>query len=117
MDAEATTNKVSTLCTACSILPLDEGRIQGAHETKGSEYSVLAYPLPRENRQYWLDYEHVDDLAGLPKLKISAEAGCEFCRALRNATLRLVPSKSGKVVYTLRLTVQNSYFTALIFCC
>lgn len=103
MDTETTTNTASILCTARSVLPFDDGRFEGAYEArKGSGHSTLAYNDPGEFQQYELDYEYVDDLPELQKLRISGMAGCAFCRALRTATLRLIPAARGKVVYTLR---------------
>jgi hypothetical protein len=58
-----------------------------------------------EEEELRLDYEHHDLFPGLPSLTASADAGCSFCDALREATmsLTLLPTCLHQVPSSLRL--------------
>jgi hypothetical protein len=48
-----------------------------------------------------LDHVHYDTLPDLSRLKASADVGCAFCAALRNAALGLALSKPGRATFEL----------------
>lgn len=115
----------STLCEKCSVLSFDDKALGGyvKKDKSGREYlSFDKVPDGRNNlRPNWrrfqkdrdvdsykwsewnlnLKYEHTDHLPDLPLLKASAESGCMFCAALRDATLALNSGNTGTIDYRL----------------
>jgi hypothetical protein len=115
---------VSRLCQRCSCLSLDdtadgfelrEVDEDGDEDVGGPPFFWRSNPVldfyktepkdeERDNfyREIRLDYQHSDQLPDLNGLRASAEAGCAFCRALRDAVLTLSPDTPGKVTLNLR---------------
>ena len=85
------------LCHACSVLRFDDGAFGGFEED-----GVLRFPNDDGNLHFDLEYNQCDSLPHLPVLKNSAETGCSFCGALRDATLTLGLEDDIKIGFTFR---------------
>jgi hypothetical protein len=90
----------SPLCEKCSVIRFNDKALGGYETTNGTGESVLAFGIDYPETLK-LDYMHHDTLPDLPCLEASAEAGCAFCSALRNATLGLALSKPGRAMFEL----------------
>ncbi|KAF2650788.1 HET-domain-containing protein [Lophiostoma macrostomum CBS 122681] len=73
------------LCEACSVIRFDDGQFGGC----AGEDGHLHFPDDEEGKEFNLGTTHKDSLPLLPSMKASAEAGCSFCGALRDAVLTL----------------------------
>jgi hypothetical protein len=99
----------SKFCQRCSVLSLDDTAYDGFesqndngewllnfHGTANANDSSISY------KELRLDYRLSDQLPDLHCLRASAETGCAFCEALRDATLMLGLNTSGHVTFDLR---------------
>ena len=75
----------SILCERCSVLAFDDQIFRDFTEEDDIS-SLPVFPYDGSLLNLELDYEHTDLFPELPGLKASAEAGCAFCAALREAT-------------------------------
>jgi hypothetical protein len=92
----------SQLCDLCSVLRLDDEQHGGYALSNSSGHPVLAFGDNEEDMTFELNYRQTDSLPHLPKLKVSGDAGCAFCHALRDATLTLALEEWDKVRFELR---------------
>jgi hypothetical protein len=99
----------SVLCDKCSVIRFNDMNLGGYKSTSNSGEPFLAFGKDKgkvrvgsELRdQLELEYMHHDRLPDLPFLKASAESGCAFCAALRNAALGLALSNPGCATFEL----------------
>jgi hypothetical protein len=108
----------STLCNDCRVLQFDDSEDGGFVQQNSSGEYVLEFDKKNDygyisdrwgHKQLRLKYAVTDLLPHLPYLKISAERGCTFCGALRNAMLSCLLNRSGKVTFELRYVWSWTY--------
>jgi hypothetical protein len=100
----------SRLCQRCSVLSFDDMAHDGFGIQNDDGKWLLGFRqvLRREDepikfyKEIQLEFELSDQLPDLPSLRASAEAGCEFCGALRDAILTLRLDFLSKVTFDLR---------------
>jgi hypothetical protein len=94
----------SKLCQRCSVLSLDDMAYDAFELQDDDGEWLLGFPKIRNRmyRELRLDYQLSDQLPNLHTLRASAEGGCAFCEALRDATLMLSLNTSGHVTFDLR---------------
>jgi hypothetical protein len=108
----------SKLCHRCSFLSLydttdgfwceeDDEHYHGPPRLLGPRVHFCSMlPEDEEQDEFYeeipVDYQHSDELPDLDGLRASAEAGCAFCEALRDAVLTLSLDTPGKVTFDLR---------------
>jgi hypothetical protein len=104
----------SKLCQRCSFLGIDDTtdgfQLREVDEDEeGPPPAWLSGPgldfcEKRDSfyREIRVDSQHSDQLPDLNGLRVSAEAGCAFCGALRDAMLTLCLDAPGKVTFDLR---------------
>jgi hypothetical protein len=105
----------SKLCQRCSCLSLDD-KTDGFWCEEDDEYYYgpprflgpglnFRSTLPKDEDKFYeeipVDYQNSDQLPDLNGLRASAEAGCAFCGALRDAVLTLSLDTPGKVTFDL----------------
>jgi hypothetical protein len=95
-----------TLCAKCSVLSLND-RVLRDFVGEGDGIHLPDRKLEHEsykrlNELLKLDYTHSDVFPNLPGLAASAEAGCAFCKVLREETLRNALPEPCTVTYHLR---------------
>lgn len=75
------------LCDRCQVIWFDEKALDGFMST-----SEEGHPILESDNDSWLQFDlpffREDVLPDLPRLKESAEEGCEFCKFLRGAIIR-----------------------------
>jgi hypothetical protein len=95
----------SFLCDQCSVLYFNDEKLGGCGAMNDAGKNVLTFDHLDlggvKERRFKLDYTHHDVVPDFPYLKASAEAGCAFCVALRNAAIGLDLSKPGRATFTL----------------
>jgi hypothetical protein len=77
------------LCEECSVIHFDERKLGGYEGLSESGQPILQFDAKDVNKQLALNYSHEDVLPDLPGLQNSAEAGCGFCKVLRDAVMEL----------------------------
>jgi hypothetical protein len=93
----------SALRDKCSVIRFNDKELGGFEATNDAGENVLAFKRnPRHPGTLELDYVHHDKLPDLSRLKASADLGCAFCAALRNAALGLSWSEPGRATFGLR---------------
>ncbi|KAF1830895.1 HET-domain-containing protein [Decorospora gaudefroyi] len=95
----------SDLCDKCSVLKFDDKQLGRRQARRDVANDVLRFDFEdrrHRGKSFELDYVHTDLLPDLLRLKASADAGCAFCAALRDATLQRRPARSGPIRYRLR---------------
>jgi hypothetical protein len=97
----------SVLCEKCSVIRFNDKELGGYELTYRSGENVLAFGGVGFDKRLQLQYMHRDRVPGLLCLKASAEAGCAFCAALRNATLGLALSEPGSITFGLKYAWGN----------
>jgi hypothetical protein len=91
------TATAARLCFKCSVLEFDDCKIgvERLVRNKKAREDGLIYDYDMAKGPWEvkidLDYFHVDVLPGLDELSRSAEAGCDFCRYLREAIRKSNP--------------------------
>jgi hypothetical protein len=75
------------LCEKCSVIRFDEENLGGYEGISDSGQPMLTFDIKHKKKILALDYYHEDVFPELPGLQISAEAGCGFCKMLRDAIL------------------------------
>ena len=75
------------LCERCSVIRFDEVNLGGYEGVSESGQPRLKFDIKEMKKVFALDYSHKDILPELPGLQSSAEAGCGFCKVLRDAIL------------------------------
>jgi hypothetical protein len=104
----------SPLCGQCSVLRFEDRRFGGAEKEDLASNPVLTFGNEDTQKEFKLDYTFSDSLPGLPDLKASAEGGCAFCKALRDAILTLQWNDPGRVILELRyIWRENPWDTGL----
>jgi hypothetical protein len=108
----------STLCNNCSVLQFDDSENGGCvQQTSSGEY-ILDFDKYNDfghvgkrwgHKQLRLKYAVSDLLPHLPYLRSSAEDGCTFCGALRDAMLGSPPNHSGKFTFKLQYVWSRLY--------
>jgi hypothetical protein len=93
----------SRLCQRCSVLSLDDMAYDGTEFQDAYGKWLLGFHSTGRGlyRELPLDYNLSDRLPDLSCLRASAEAGCAFCEALRDAALMLDLNTSGTVTFEL----------------
>lgn len=103
--------KQSVLCKRCSVLRFDDtaegfkfrnGRLTFTENSTWAGSQDYAYSL-------MLDYNFCDQLPRLDGLRTSAQAGCAFCGALREAVLKTCLNMSGRVNFKLCYLWKSRY--------
>jgi hypothetical protein len=107
----------SKLCQRCAALSLDDTaysqfqfRDDDGKWLPENPRQFMGNDLGNSCRELPLDYKIIDQLPDLRCLRASAEAGCAFCEALRDATLMMDLKTSGHVTFRfsyLWCTVEN----------
>jgi hypothetical protein len=100
------TTEESVLCDKCSVIRFIDKAIGGAVPTTRFGEHFLGFKggvqVGSKMRVYLeLEYMHHDRLPDLPFSEASAESGCAFCAALRNAALGLALSDPGRATFEL----------------
>jgi hypothetical protein len=99
-------NMDNQLCEKCSVLSFDDSifshLVQSSPEIVTSLNDVIPDCEDEKGRQILLEYDRTDLFPYLPGLTASAETGCLFCKALRDATLNSGISGSCRIAYRLR---------------
>ncbi|KAF1847583.1 HET-domain-containing protein [Cucurbitaria berberidis CBS 394.84] len=98
----------ASLCNKCSALQINDQEL-GGYEAKNESGEYLLQFYDHRDKQLRLDYYHSDLLPDLLYLKASSEAGCTFCGALRDATLKLALDKPGHVTFMLHYVWGYTY--------
>ena len=90
----------SILCKRCSALTFDD-QIFRDYIKEHDNSSLPVFPYDG-SVLVELNYEHTDLFPELPGLKASAQGGCTFCAALRQATLETTLPSPCRITYRLR---------------
>lgn len=72
----------------CQKIKFDDEELGGFMSTSEDGNPILQFDDDDRERTFDLDFWCEDVLPDLPRLKGSAEAGCDFCKFLRNAIIR-----------------------------
>jgi hypothetical protein len=93
------------LCERCKVLEFDDRDLGGFEmiSSNGERYlNFRESGLLNSERSLSLKYALEDQTPHLPQLKASAEAGCEFCRLLRQSIQRQFSDHNGDVFVRLK---------------
>jgi hypothetical protein len=92
----------SNLCLKCAAIRFDDEQFGGYVTENASGDHELTFGDGYEDIEFVPEYKHEDLLPDLPRLEVSSQAGCDFCRALRAAILISSVNKTGTVCLSLR---------------
>ncbi|KAI1452801.1 heterokaryon incompatibility protein-domain-containing protein [Annulohypoxylon moriforme] len=90
------------LCARCKVLELDDKALGGHRIQNGGREESLELPLEQPDidgdGNIPLDYQLRDNFPEFPKLVSASQAGCDFCKLLKDAIDEFVQFKGDQVV-------------------